>query len=34
MTIKFNKDLNFEQYTDDDIDLKLKYIEEKWVQNV
>ena len=33
-TIKFNKDLNFEQYTDDDIDLKLKYIEEKWVQNV
>ncbi len=34
MTIKYNKDLNFEQFTNDEIDSKLNYIETKWVQNV
>lgn len=34
LTIKYDKDLNFEQYTKDEIDERIKYIEEKWVQNV
>lgn len=34
MTIKYNKDQNTEQFTIDEIDSKIKYIEEKWVQNV
>lgn len=34
MTIKYNKDQNTEQFTIDEIDSRIKYIEEKWVQNV
>ena len=34
MTIKYNKDLNTENFSPDEIDDKIKYIEEKWVQNV
>lgn len=34
ITIKFNKELNTEQYSSNDIESKIKYIEEKWVQNV
>lgn len=34
MTIKYDKDLNFENYTNDEIDTKIEYIEQKWVHNV
>lgn len=34
VTIKYNKDQNTEQFTIDEIDSKIKFIEEKWVQNV
>lgn len=34
MTIKYNKDLNTNHLSIDDIEEKLKYIEEKWVQHV
>jgi len=32
--IKYNKDLNTENFTMDEIEGKIKYIEEKWVKNV
>ena len=34
MTIKYNKDLNAENFSHEEIEKKLKYIEEKWVQHV
>ena len=34
MTIKYNKDLNREQFTPQEIDNKIEYIEKKWVKNV
>lgn len=34
MTIKYNKDLNAENFSPEEIEKKLKYIEEKWVQHV
>ena len=34
MTIKYNKDINIHNLTDSEIELKIQYIEEKWVKNV
>lgn len=34
MTIKYNKDMNTENFTPDEIDEKINYVEEKWVKNV
>ena len=34
VTIKYNKDQNTEQFAIDEIDSRIKFIEEKWVQNV
>ncbi len=34
MTIRYNKDLNKEQFTSSEIDDKIQYIEDKWVKNV
>ena len=34
MTIKYNKDINIDNLTDSEIELKIQYIEEKWVKNV
>lgn len=34
MTIKYNKDINIHHLSDSEIELKIQYIEEKWVKNV
>lgn len=34
MTIKYNKDINIHHLSDSEIELKIQYIEEKWVENV
>lgn len=34
MVIKYNKDVNIHEISDDEIKSKIQYIEEKWVQNV
>ena len=34
MTIKYNKEMNTENFTPDEIDEKINYVEEKWVKNV
>ncbi len=34
MTIRYNKDLNDENFSPEEIDTKIKYIENKWVKNV
>ena len=34
MTIKYNKDLNRENFSSQEIDDRIKYIEKKWVKNV
>lgn len=33
-TIKYNKDINIHHLSDSEIELKIQYIEEKWVKNV
>lgn len=33
-TIKYNKDINIHHLSDSEIELKIQYIEEKWVENV
>lgn len=34
MTIKYNKDITIHHLSDSEIELKIQYIEEKWVKNV
>lgn len=34
ITVKYDHNLNFENYSNEEIDAKIKYIEEKWVRNV